>query len=100
MREIFAGELMSSETLPTMKPRSSEPAGNDRFMTTRWTVVLAAGDKTPKADEALAQLCQNYWVPLYAYLRHKGHQPADAAGLCGFGQSGTFQADKRMFDWQ
>ena len=58
-----------------------ENAGNDCFATTRWTMVLAAGSGSDQADRALARLCQNYWVPLYAYLRKKGHQPADAEDI-------------------
>ena len=57
------------------------PAGKDYFATTRWTMVVAAGDKTPQAEQALAQLCQTYWVPLYTYLRKKGHQPAEAEDI-------------------
>ncbi|HZL35423.1 MAG TPA: hypothetical protein VFC78_08945 [Tepidisphaeraceae bacterium] len=58
-----------------------EHVGDDRFATTQWTVVLAAGAASPQANQAMAQLCQNYWVPLYAYLRRKGHQPADAQDI-------------------
>jgi RNA polymerase sigma-70 factor (ECF subfamily) len=64
-----------------MKEKPHEPGGKDYFATTRWTVVLAAGDRTPKADQALAQLCQLYWSPLYAFLRRKGHQPAEAEDI-------------------
>lgn len=60
---------------------SHEHRGKDYFATTRWTMVLAAGDRTPKADDALAELCQTYWVPLYSYLRKKGHQPAEAEDI-------------------
>jgi hypothetical protein len=35
---------------------SREHRGKDYFATTRWTMVLAAGDRTPKADHALAEL--------------------------------------------
>jgi DNA-directed RNA polymerase specialized sigma24 family protein len=43
---------------------------------------LAAGqdDGTP-ADTALVELCRDYWYPLYAFARRKGHQPADAQDL-------------------
>jgi RNA polymerase sigma-70 factor (ECF subfamily) len=44
-------------------------------------MVVAAGHKSPQADHALAQLCQTYWVPLYTYLRKKGHQPSEAEDL-------------------
>lgn len=49
------------------------------FATTRWTLVLAAGDDvSPQGRAALEQLCRSYWFPLYAYVRRRGHD-ADAA---------------------
>lgn len=52
------------------------------FVTTRWTLVIRAGDhESPAAQEALQTLCQTYWYPLYAYLRRKGHPPANAEDL-------------------
>jgi RNA polymerase sigma factor (sigma-70 family) len=54
-------------------------AGPSQFPTTRWTVVVAAGDPHRKETRsALASLCENYWYPLYAYLRRRGY-PADQA---------------------
>jgi RNA polymerase sigma-70 factor (ECF subfamily) len=64
-----------------MRRRAHEQGGNDYFATTRWTMVIAAGHRTPKAELALAQLCQTYWTPLYAFLRKKGHQPAEAEDI-------------------
>jgi RNA polymerase sigma-70 factor (ECF subfamily) len=59
-----------------------EPAGAARFTTTRWSVVLAAQrDSTPQAREALTQLCERYWHPLYAYLRRSGHGVDEAQDL-------------------
>jgi RNA polymerase sigma factor (sigma-70 family) len=53
--------------------------GSSRFPTTRWTVVVAAGNPHRKeARSALVSLCENYWYPLYAYLRRRGY-PADQA---------------------
>ena len=63
---------MNGETMHTL-------AGPSEFPTTRWTLVVAASD--PKRKEfrsALASLCENYWYPLYAYLRRRGY-PADQA---------------------
>jgi RNA polymerase sigma-70 factor (ECF subfamily) len=41
--------------------------------------VVAAGDPHRKeARPALVSLCENYWYPLYAYLRRRGY-PADQA---------------------
>lgn len=45
-------------------------------------MVLHAGrsDNT-QARAALAQLCQTYWPPLYAYVRRRGYSPEDAEDL-------------------
>jgi len=52
------------------------------FVTTRWSVVLAAGQAdTALAREALARLCQTYWYPLYAYARRRGQSRHDAQDL-------------------
>ena len=57
-------------------------AGPRRFATTRWSVVLAAGgDQSEQADRALAELCADYWYPLYAYVRRRGYQAEDARDL-------------------
>ncbi len=49
------------------------------FATTRWSVVVAAGSRTsPESREAMATLCESYWYPLYAYVRRRGCQPAEA----------------------
>jgi RNA polymerase sigma-70 factor (ECF subfamily) len=54
-------------------------APGDIFVTTRWTVVLAAGrGRTPQADRALEELCRAYWFPLYAYVRRRGYAREDA----------------------
>jgi RNA polymerase sigma-70 factor (ECF subfamily) len=53
--------------------------GPSQFPATRWTLVVAAGDPQRKeARSALVFLCENYWYPLYAYLRRRGY-PADQA---------------------
>ncbi|MBL9127471.1 MAG: sigma-70 family RNA polymerase sigma factor, partial [Verrucomicrobiales bacterium] len=58
------------------------PAPRNLFATTHWSVVLkAARDDTPEAAAALEQLCADYWYPLYAYLRRRGHSPAEAEDL-------------------
>ena len=45
-------------------------------------MVLHAGrSDTTRAQEALAQLCQTYWYPLYAYVRRRGYSPEDAEDL-------------------
>ena len=58
------------------------PRGSPAFLTTRWSVVRAAGAAdTPLAREALASLCAAYWYPLYAYVRRRGHSAEDARDL-------------------
>src|SRR5450755_4762984 len=53
--------------------------GRSQFPTTRWTLVVAAGDpRREEARSALVFLCENYWYPLYAYLRRRGY-PTDQA---------------------
>lgn len=63
---------------------SSEPlaAASPLFVTTRWSVVLAARDKSsPASAEALEAICRAYWYPLYALVRRQGHSPHDAQDL-------------------
>ena len=68
---------MSSEP-----PNESSTAPRDIFVTTRWTVVLQAGRKSsPHSDRALADLCQQYWYPLYAYVRRRCQSREDAEDL-------------------
>lgn len=45
--------------------------------------MLACGDQTdsPAAREALAELYQTYWYPLYAYIRRHGYGEEDAEDL-------------------
>ena len=53
-----------------------------QFAPTHWSVVLtAAGRDSPEAAGALAQLCQDYWYPLYAFVRRKGFAPHEAQDL-------------------
>jgi RNA polymerase sigma-70 factor (ECF subfamily) len=57
-------------------------AGRAVFATTHWSVVVEAGQNdSPKASEAMAQLCGIYWYPLYAYVRRKGYAAPDAQDL-------------------
>jgi DNA-directed RNA polymerase specialized sigma24 family protein len=59
-------------------PENQSPA----FVTTRWSLVLAAGDDgSSHGREALEQLCHAYWFPLYAYIRRRGHDGHTAQDL-------------------
>ena len=57
--------------------------GAREFHTTRWSLVLASqqgGDAT-RMHRAMSTLCQDYWYPLYAFVRRRGHAPHDAQDL-------------------
>lgn len=67
---------------PPPQPVLVDGAGDGRFVTTQWSVVLAAASSsTTESRQALALLCEKYWPPLYAYLRRQGHSPDDAQDL-------------------
>src|ERR1700734_1952912 len=56
--------------------------GSSQFPTTRWTLVVAAGDPRRKESRsALVSLCESYWYPLYAYLRRRGYPTDEAQDL-------------------
>lgn len=52
------------------------------FATTRWSLIASIRN-TPSMEsrDALASLCEAYWYPLYAYVRRKGYQAAEAQDL-------------------
>ena len=52
------------------------------FLTTHWSVVVAAKQKpSTEADAALERLCKTYWWPLYAFVRRRGYPEHDAQDL-------------------
>jgi RNA polymerase sigma-70 factor (ECF subfamily) len=60
------------------------PSSDQRhdFATTRWSLIAAIdGSPSVQSRAALASLCETYWYPLYAYVRRKGHQAAEAQDL-------------------
>jgi RNA polymerase sigma factor (sigma-70 family) len=55
-----------------------------RFTTTRWSVVLSCADgraTTQTARDALSQLCQIYWRPIFAFVCRSGYSVPDAQDL-------------------
>jgi RNA polymerase sigma-70 factor (ECF subfamily) len=52
------------------------------FRTTHWSVVLAAQEEdSTGASRAMEVLCRAYWYPLYAFVRRRGYDTADAQDL-------------------
>jgi len=61
---------------------NSQSLSRDRFANTRWSMVMhLAGTESPAARDALGELAQRYWHPVYAYVRRSGHSPAVAKEL-------------------
>src|SRR5436190_23515672 len=56
-----------------------EPRPDAQFPPTQWTLIIKAGGFTStEAREALGQLSQTYWFPLYASIRRQGHDVHNA----------------------
>jgi RNA polymerase sigma-70 factor (ECF subfamily) len=56
--------------------------GGASFATTHWSVVAqSALTDVPEAANALAQLCELYWPPIYSFIRRRGYTPSDAQDL-------------------
>ena len=56
---------------------------HNTFQTTRWSMVRGAACQlgSEQSKRALAELCELYWPPLYAYLRRSGLSPADSEDM-------------------
>ena len=68
--------------MPPSNGSSAATGPQPVFATTHWSVVLAAAHgESIGARDALSQICQSYWYPLYAYVRRRGHSPHDAQDL-------------------
>lgn len=64
----------SSPSVPVHAPRG--------FVTTRWSLVLAAGRvAAPEARKALSELCKLYWYPLYVFVQRQGFPAEEAKDL-------------------
>jgi RNA polymerase sigma factor (sigma-70 family) len=50
------------------------PEPRETFETTHWSIVRAAVDQDlSHGRDAMQQLCQRYWFPLYAFARRRGY---------------------------
>src|SRR5438067_8723091 len=72
---------------PPLRSRTPTPVAGkspDRFVTTRWSVILScadAGGEEQKMRKALAELCKIYWRPVFAFICRQGHSVPDAQDL-------------------
>ena len=57
--------------MPNNLPNSESDYRQRQFATTHWSVVLAAGAEDQIGKQALSDLCQAYWYPVYAYVRRQ-----------------------------
>jgi len=70
-----------------MNPTSDQasdalPARSPVFATTRWSVVMLAGQaQSEESSSALEVLCRTYWYPLYAFVRRRGRDHDEAQDL-------------------
>ncbi len=59
-------------------------AGGATFPTTHWSMIAGGRDwatASTSAENALAELCRDYWAPLYAFVRRRGYNGHDAQDL-------------------
>ena len=64
--------------------RGSAESGAGVFATTRWSIILSAGDSDSdeeKAREALAELCRAYWRPIFLFVSRRGYSIQEAQDL-------------------
>lgn len=64
-----------------MFPPKHDSGAGAAFVSTPWSIVLQARRDSAGQRQALEKLCRAYWVPIYGYLRRRGHSPADAEDL-------------------
>jgi RNA polymerase sigma factor (sigma-70 family) len=69
----------SNATRMPETPQPSQPQRSpQRFRTTHWSLVVAASGAS---REALEELCEAYWSPLFWHLRRLGYEVAEAEDL-------------------
>jgi RNA polymerase sigma-70 factor (ECF subfamily) len=86
--------------------KQPDASQNPRFSTTKWSVVLRAGlANSETSQQALAELIEAYWYPLYVFARRSGTTHHDAMDhtqgffmhLLSGGGLGTVSPDKGRF---
>lgn len=64
-----------------MPPATASPG---QFPDTRWSLVLEiqrSGPDSAAAELALEEICRNYWLPVYVFIRREGNGETDAEDL-------------------
>jgi RNA polymerase sigma factor (sigma-70 family) len=68
--------------LPVFMDVLTQSSKECAFVATKWTVILeAASIEAPGSQAAFARLYQDYWNPLYGYVRRRGYSPAEAEDI-------------------
>lgn len=61
--------------------KDTAPQAGALFAETQWSMVLDARSSSADRAPALQKLCKTYWLPIYSYLRRRGHAVQDAEDL-------------------
>jgi RNA polymerase sigma-70 factor (ECF subfamily) len=60
----------------------SRSSDDENIATTQWSLVVRAGNKgDSQSHEAISELCQRYWLPVYAFLRRQVQDVHEAQDL-------------------
>lgn len=51
------------------------------FPTTHWSLVSRVRSGGESAEHAMEEICARYWYPIYAFIRRRGYDRADAEDL-------------------
>jgi RNA polymerase sigma factor (sigma-70 family) len=61
---------------------TSTSTGDPQFHTTHWSLIASAAEsRSERSERALAELCEAYWYPVYAFIRRRGENAEDARDL-------------------
>jgi DNA-directed RNA polymerase specialized sigma24 family protein len=75
-RSVLAKD--NGASLSTIDSAAARQNGGAAFVTTHWSMVVAAQGDSPAAHKALENLCRTYWRPLYAFVRQQGYKHEEA----------------------
>jgi RNA polymerase sigma factor (sigma-70 family) len=80
----FVTRNSSFWTVVIPPPQGNVETGAGVFATTRWSIILSAGDSgsdEQKAREALTELCRTYWRPVFLFVDRRGYTTEEAQDL-------------------